>query len=190
AKMNLEQLIDEVYGKYQAELKAKADAEKLQEQQETEEAIADFRHDFDVMISPDLQKELGIEICAIFQRPVYVCAKFVYMGENLTIAQWCAEDWRLEKNDRFLLGNKPDVFLNLLLIELGKIRAYAKLEPDSMTIEKAAGILNDCRITLIEQVYNHRHDLIHSSEEFEEDLNTAICLLRKLSDELSEVGEI
>ncbi|MHC5779209.1 hypothetical protein [Nostoc sp.] len=132
--MNLEQLIDEVYGKYQADLKAKADAKKLQEQQEIEQAIAAFRSDFDEMISSDLQKELGIQICAILQKPVYVCAKFVYMGENLKISRWCFEDWRLEINDSFSCGDKPDVFLNLLLVELGKIKAYVKLdEPIRMT---------------------------------------------------------
>ncbi|MDM9583153.1 hypothetical protein [Nostoc sp. GT001] len=186
--MNLEQLIDEVYGEYQAKIKAEFEAKKLQEQQEIEEAILEFRSDFDVMISPNLQKELGINICAVYQSPVYVFAEFVYKGEKLTISRWGGsyQDWQLQRNSDFLCGGKTDGFLNLLLIELGKIRDSAvEPEPEQMTLEQAAGTLDDC-LALAEDVYAHRHDFIHNPEEFGSSLKAAICLMSKLLDELAE----
>ncbi|WP_335169715.1 hypothetical protein [Nostoc sp.] len=187
-KTMIEQMIDEVYGNYQAELKAKEEAQKLQGQQEVEQAIAHFRSDFDAMISPDLQKDLGIEICAVFKKSVY--AEFVYRGEKLKIARWNSDkDWRVEKDGSFLCGGRSGVFLNLLLIELGKIRAsFVEPEPESMTIEQAASTLDDC-LALAEDVYEHRHDFIHNPGEFGSSLKAAICLMSKLLDELAESEE-
>ncbi len=181
---NLEQLIDEVYGKHQAELKAKQEAQKLKEKQEIEKAIALFCADFDTIISPNLQKELGIEICAVFNQ--FVHAEFVYRGEKLKIARWSDDvHWRVVKDDIFLCGGNSETFLNLLLIELGKIRANnAEPETQPMTLEQAADILDDC-ITLAEDVYEHRYDLIHNPEEFGSSLKAAICLMSKLLDDLA-----
>ncbi|HYX18177.1 MAG TPA: hypothetical protein VE944_28185 [Nostoc sp.] len=130
--MNLEQLIDEVYGEHQAKLKAQLEAQKFQEQQEIEQAIAHFRSDFDAVISPNLQKELGINVRATYQHPVYVFAEFVYKDENLKIDRWCGDAWQVKRDDNYLTGGKPNVFMKCLLIELGKIRD--SFEPKSIKV--------------------------------------------------------
>lgn len=190
--MSLDRLIDEVYGKHQAELQAKEEAKKLQQRQETEEAIAHFRTDFDAIISPDLQLEMGIEIHTVYQKPVYVCAKFSYKEEKFVIARsfGSREYWRVEKNGKELFDSNPsDAFLNLLLLELGKIRAsYVEPQAELMTLEQAAGTLDDC-LALAEDVYNHRHDFIHNPEEFGNNLKAAICLIKRLSSELTGIEE-
>lgn len=183
--MNLEQLITEAYSKHQAELQAAQEAQKLKEQQETERAIAKPRSQLNGVITPEIQACLNIEFTAkLYDSGI---ARFIYKDTEFYIqyGPYTGGEWGVWTNKNgFPSHVRSEGLLNYLLIQLGQVRDSEPEPEPEMTLEHAADILGDC-FALAENVYDKRHDFIHNPEEFGENLKTAICLLRKLSDELA-----
>ena len=141
--MNLEQLIDDVYSKHQAELKAKEEAEELKHQQWTEEAIFKFSSRLDEAIPPQLQETLGIKINGFYNHPSY--AEFEYRGKLITIITWGDYEWRATKNGNYIAEGSPEKFFNSLLIALGKIREdNPKPRIDPEVVESLQATFNRC----------------------------------------------
>ncbi len=145
--MNLEQLITDAYSKHQAELKAKKEAEELEYQQWTQEAIAKFSSRLDEAIPPQLQETLSLKIYGFYNQSSY--AEFEYRGESIRIIAWGDYEWKAMKNGDYIAGGKPEEFLNLLLIALGKIREEnpeSKIDPEE--VESLLCTLSRCYVDI------------------------------------------
>ncbi|MCC5636355.1 hypothetical protein LC593_10885 [Nostoc sp. CHAB 5844] len=144
--MNLDQLITEAYSKYQAELKAKKEAEELEEKHLVEEAIAQYRSNLDKFVSHELQTALGIKFD---EEEKTVFGDFEYRGIEFSVIQDRENEWRLvrkvERNFVFVLSDSPSNFAERLLIALGEIREENP-EPkiDTEQIKKFQETLNCC----------------------------------------------
>ncbi|ALF55745.1 hypothetical protein ACX27_27455 [Nostoc piscinale CENA21] len=121
--MSLDQLITSAYNKYQAEIKAQKEAKEAEEHRWVDNAIAEFKAFLDKAIPPEIQLELGIEIKAVYNQSAW--AEFTFCSELLTICRYGSERLNLNKGGHTLGGKYIDsgYFLNVLLTELGKIRA-------------------------------------------------------------------
>ncbi|MEH2201141.1 hypothetical protein [Nostoc sp.] len=185
--MNLEQMIDVAYSEYQQELRVREQKQQALEQAKIQEATARLRRLLDEIIPSELQSGLEIEFFA--QLHDSAIAKFTYKGTqfNIKYGPYNGGEWGVSKGfEGYLSHVRSEELLNYLLIQMGEIRAsFAEPEPQSMAIEQAADILEDC-LNLADRVYTHRHDFIHNSEEFGSSLKAAICLMSKLLDDLAE----
>lgn len=142
--MNLEQLITEVYTKHQAKIQAEEESKRLKEQKEIEQAIAQFKAEFDLFMPSEWQQRLGIEFVLDKYFEGGVCAAFNYRGIKLAIAKYGGR-WLLQKNQAYLFAEaNQQEFIHRLLIALGEIREEIPADPEE--VENVLATLNRCYI--------------------------------------------
>lgn len=183
--MNLEDLITKAYEQHQADARAAEQARLDKENQLIETNIAKFKQSFDQAIQPEMQDCIGIKIAGSTNQAF---ATFTYKSVELTIYIY-GHQWRVVPEygsgfDDFVVDTEN--LLDGLLVVLGKIRESGEPEPKEMTTDEAISNLT-VALNKAKEVREHKHDFFHNPESFGEDLDTAICLLKKALNDL--VGE-
>ncbi|MBD2437400.1 hypothetical protein [Nostoc sp. FACHB-110] len=144
--MDLEKLIDNAYGKYQAELKAEEEAKLAEEKKLIDKSISVFKANFDQVISSELQQALGIEIIGSKTQSVH--ARFGYMGYYFKITKYDEIRWRVDKGKsnfaaECLFAECSNNLINRLLIALGEIKASVEPQHSSIPIEEQIKNIQD-----------------------------------------------
>jgi len=133
--MNLEELIDSTYNKYQAQLRAAEEARTAYERKQTEKAIAEFRARLDAVIQSELQEALMMSFDAVLNQQAHAFFRYKDVEVVIRYGPYRDGEWGLKDDlDQHLDHVSSERLVDYLLIRLGQIKvikAEEKSEPQN-----------------------------------------------------------